>query len=136
MALKSAGPRAKQVLLTATLLISEQPLKAKVKSELGLGKCPGVAGPKRTTGLTCPVAFDLLKTPRTRLCGCLGKLWSETTPATTGASAAGIFTGVEFAKCCSPLTSYMWMAVWKADCTPPAVPVNSMIVPPAETRFT
>src|SRR5271163_1367445 len=110
MVLKSAGPKAWQVSVVATLLTKAQPLPdVKVKS--GVGKCPAGAGPKRARVFTSPVAFDLLKTPRTRLCGCLGKLWSETTPATTGASAAGIFTGVELAKCCSPLPSYTWREV-------------------------
>src|SRR5271155_2181222 len=42
------------------------------------------------------------------------KSLSGATPATTGASAAGICGSVELAKCVSPLIRYLWIVVLKA----------------------
>src|ERR1035441_9328305 len=64
-----------------------------------------------------------------------GKLFSDATPAITGASAAGICGSLALAQCDSPFTTYLWMDVCKPAATCAAVPENSITVRPLETMM-
>ena len=57
-------------------------------------------------------------------------------PRTTGARAAGICGSLMLAMWALPLTDRLWICVWKALSTWPAVPLNWMVILSAAISLT
>ena len=90
---------------------------------------PEVSG-KVTCGFLPGSTLATTGSPRERRVVFFRKLCNVRTPVTAGVSAAGIMGSLALAQCCSPLTRYLCIVVWKVSWTCPAVPENSNTVRP------